>query len=136
MLFLKQNIKYLRNINGLTQPQLGEIVGVSRDNVASYERGTVPPVDILHKLVNYFNVSFNDFIEKDLSKQQVNEVSDLDRGPIQKIGATHKTEQSEKEVGQLFKSIEALEKIIEAQQHTIKSQQETIEALKMLIERK
>lgn len=136
MLFLKQNIKYLRNIKGLTQPQLGDIVGVSRDNIASYERGTVPPVDILHKLVNFFHVSFNDLIEIDLSKNQPIEVSDLDRGDIQKIGLSQDSEFSDQEAKQLVKSIEALEKIIEAQQHTIKSQQETIEALKMLIERK
>lgn len=136
MIFLKHNIKYLRNVKGLTQPQLGDIVGVSRDNIASYERGTVPPVDILHKLVNFFHISFNDLIEIDLSKNQPGEVSDLDRGDIQKIGLSNETKLPEQEVGQLFKSIEALEKIIEAQQHTIKSQQETIEALKMLIERK
>lgn len=136
MLFLKHNIKYLRNINSLTQPQLGEIVGVSRDNVASYERGTVPPVDILHKLVNYFNVSFNDFIEKDLSKQQVNEVSDLDRGEFKRSGSTQEIHSQDLEAKQQIKSIEALEQIIEAQQNTIKSQQETIEALKMLLDRK
>lgn len=136
MFFLKQNIKYLRNMSGLTQPQLGEIVGVSRDNVASYERGTVPPIDILHKLVNYFNVSFNDFIEKDLSKQQVNEVSDLDRGEFKGAGSTQESHSHDLEAKQQIKSIEALEKIIEAQQNTIKSQQETIEALKMLLDRK
>lgn len=136
MIFLKQNIKYLRNINGLTQPQLGEIIGVSRDNVASYERGTVPPVDILHKIVNYFNVSFNDLIEKDLSKQQINEVSDLDRGDFNKSGSSSELNPNEVEAKHQIKSIEALEKIIEAQQNTIKSQQETIEALKMLLDRK
>ena len=136
MLFLKQNIKYLRNSIGLTQPQLGEILGVSRDNVASYERGTVPPVDILHKFVNYFNISFNDLIEKDLSKQQINEVSDLDRGDFNKIGTASEHNPNEAEARHQIKSIEALEKIIEAQQHTIKSQQETIEALKMLLDRK
>lgn len=136
MIFLKQNIKYLRNMNGLTQPQLGEIIGVSRDNIASYERGTVPPVDILHKIVNYFNVSFNDLIEKDLSKQQINEVSDLDRGDFNKSGSTSELNPNETEGKHQIKSIEALEKIIEAQQNTIKSQQETIEALKMLLDRK
>ena len=136
MIFLKQNIKYLRNMNGLTQPQLGEIIGVSRDNVASYERGTVPPVDILHKIVNYFNVSFNDLIEKDLSKQQINVVSDLDRGDFNKSGSTPEANPVEPEAKHQIKSIEALEKIIEAQQNTIKSQQETIEALKMLLDRK
>ncbi|MCU0402500.1 MAG: helix-turn-helix domain-containing protein [Algoriphagus sp.] len=136
MLFLKQNIKYLRNINGLTQPQLGEILGVSRDNVASYERGTVPPIDIFHKFVNYFNVSFNDLIEKDLSKEQINEVSDLARGDFHKSESTPQTHSEEQEAKQQIKSIEALEKIIEAQQNTIKSQQETIEALKMLLDRK
>lgn len=136
MLFLKQNIKYLRNTKGLTQLQLGEFVGVSRDNVASYERGTVPPVDIIHNLVKYFNVSFNDLIEKDLSKEQVNEVSDLDRGDFHKSDSTPRTQFEEQEAKQQIKSIEALEKIIEAQQNTIKSQQETIEALKMLLDRK
>ena len=136
MIFLKQNIKYLRNMNGLTQPQLGEIIGVSRDNVASYERGTVPPVDILHKIVNYFNVSFNDLIEKDLSKQQINVVSDLDRGDFNKSGSTSELNPNEVEAKHQIKSIEALEKLIEAQQNTIKSQQETIEALKMLLDRK
>ncbi len=136
MIFLKQNIKYLRNINGLTQPQLGEIIGVSRDNIASYERGTAPPVDILHKIVNYFNVSFNDLIEKDLSKQQINEASDLDRGDFNKSGSSSELNPNEAEAKHQIKSIEALEKIIEAQQNTIKSQQETIEALKMLLDRK
>lgn len=136
MLFLKQNIKYLRNINGLTQPQLGDAIGVSRDNVASYERGTVPPVDIIHKIVNYFHISFNDLIEKDLSKSGPAEVSDLDRDLIQKNGPTKEVIAEDLEDNQRIKSMEALEKIIEAQQNTIKSQQETIEALKMLIERK
>ncbi|MDX5479394.1 MAG: helix-turn-helix domain-containing protein [Cyclobacteriaceae bacterium] len=115
---------------------MGEIVGVSRDNIASYERGTVPPVDILHKIVNYFNVSFNDLIEKDLSMEQVNEVSDLDRRDFNKSGSTTEANPDEPETKQQIKSIEALEKIIEAQQNTIKSQQETIEALKMLLDRK
>jgi transcriptional regulator with XRE-family HTH domain len=136
MLFLKQNIKYLRNINGLTQPQLGDAIGVSRDNIASYERGTVPPVDILHKIVNYFHINFNDLIEKDLAKSGAVEVSDLDRDLIQKNGSSKATDPVENEANQRIKSMEALEKIIEAQQHTIKSQQETIEALKMLLERK
>ena len=135
MYFLKQNIKYLRKNSGLTQPQLGEVIGVSRDNIASYERGTVPPVEIIHKLVRYFHVSFEDFVEKDFSKPETAEVSDLDLEVFQKSGPSRQADAVEHS-DERIRSIEALGKIIEAQQNTIKSQQETIEALKMLIERK
>ena len=65
--FLRLNIKHLRTLSGLTQSQLANILGVSRDNVASYERGTTPPVDVIHVLVNHFHIKFNDLMEKDLS---------------------------------------------------------------------
>ena len=136
MQFLNQNIKYLRSLSGLTQPQLGEILGVSRDNIASYERGTVPPVEVIHKILNYFHVNFNDLVEKDLSSLDFQLVSDLDREAIKKIRSSKEDESSEKNSNQRDKSVEALEQIIEAQRNTIKSQQETIEALKMLIDRK
>lgn len=136
MQFLNQNIKYLRSLSGLTQPQLGEILGVSRDNIASYERGTVPPVEVIHKILNYFHVNFNDLIEKDFSNLDFQLVSDLEREAIKKIRSSKEDESSENNANQRDKSVEALEQIIEAQRNTIKSQQETIEALKMLIDRK
>lgn len=135
MYFLNQNIKYLRALNGLTQPQLGEVLGVSRDNVASYERGTVPPVDIIHKFVNHFHIDFNELIEKDLSKIIHAEVADIDREAIRQSSPEKPVNLvSESKEDDRFRSIEALEKIVEAQEVTIKSQQETIEALKMVLD--
>lgn len=136
--FLRLNIKHLRTINGLTQPQLAEILGVTRDNIASYERGTHPPVDVIHKFVNHFHIKFNDLIEKDLStfesKNFQGVVVNMDRESNAQ-GAKTKPDPVFNEPREEYRirSIEALEKVIEAQDVTIKSQQETIEALKMVI---
>lgn len=137
--FLRHNIKHIRTMHGLTQPQLGEILGVSRDNIASYERGTIPPVDFIHKFVNHFHVRFNDVIEKDLSifvsKNIQGVVDDMDREAISQSSPEKPVNLvSESKEDYRFRSIEALEKIVEAQEVTIKSQQETIEALKMVID--
>ncbi len=137
--FLRLNIKHLRVLFGLTQPELGEILGVSRDNIASYERGTVPPVDVIHKLVNHFHVRFNDLIEEDLSTFQSKNVEgvviDLER-KVYKYPENVDSPSMEAHEGYRTRTVEALERVISAQEVTIKTQQETIDALKQLIEAK
>lgn len=54
----------------MSQPQLAEALGCSRDNIASYERGTEPKLAMLRMIVNYFHVSIDDIISKDLSKSE------------------------------------------------------------------
>lgn len=67
MSYIQQNLKYLRLKNGLSQTELAEILEVTRDNIASYERGTKPKVDFINRCVNYFHISFDDFVNGDLS---------------------------------------------------------------------
>lgn len=58
----KENLKKLRKEKGISQEQLGEIVGVSRSAIAGYEQGWVNPSQkVLIKLSELFNVSI-DFI--------------------------------------------------------------------------
>lgn len=69
--YLKANIKFLREEKGMSQPQLAEALGCSRDNVASYERGTEPKLAMLQIIVNYFHLTIDDIINKDLSKEEI-----------------------------------------------------------------
>lgn len=46
----------------MTQWEFGALFGVSRDNIASYERGSEPKMDFIARLVNYFQISYDDFI--------------------------------------------------------------------------
>lgn len=64
---LSENIKYLREKAGTTQKDYGKAFGVSRDNIASYERGTSPKLDFLQKLVNFYHISMEDLVNSDLS---------------------------------------------------------------------
>jgi len=135
MNFLKSNIKHLRILAGLTQARLAEVLGVSRDNVASYERGTTPPVEIIHVIMNYFHVTFNDLLEKDLSQFETKAVEGV---KMDKEGENSQMPMKQQEVrkGNFIdraRNIEYLEKVIVAQEITIRTQQETIDALKQVI---
>ncbi len=66
----EQNLKYLRKQHGVTQKQLGEILGVSDTSIRRYERGDIQGVtfDSLIKLADHFDVLIDDLIRKDLTK--------------------------------------------------------------------
>lgn len=137
--FLRLNIRHIRSIHGLSQPKLAELLGVKRDNVASYERGTVPPLEIIQKIVNQFNISFNDLLEKDLSHYISKQVN----GPI--IDTTRKNYNiPEKRVDSVNEGVEhshsptvqSLMQVVKAQEETIATQKETIQALKDVIRAK
>lgn len=58
-MFLKQ----LRNENGMTQEQLGEIIGVSNKTISRWETGNyMPPVECLNKLSEIYYISINEIL--------------------------------------------------------------------------
>lgn len=65
---LPNNIRYLREKEDLSQEGFGKLFGCTRDNIASYERGTLPPIDIVVKIVKHFHTTVEDIITTDLSK--------------------------------------------------------------------
>jgi transcriptional regulator with XRE-family HTH domain len=74
-MYLNQNLKSLRVINGLSQGELGKKLGCSRDNIASYERGTEPKLDVLLKIVNYFHIPLDNLVNDDLTDYTIHEIS-------------------------------------------------------------
>lgn len=64
---LNSNIKFLRKKKALTQESLSEALGISRSKLAGYELTVTPPLDILVKIAEYFNVSLDILIKEDLA---------------------------------------------------------------------
>ncbi|MDJ1494194.1 LexA family transcriptional regulator [Cytophagaceae bacterium DM2B3-1] len=66
-MYISQNIKYLRLIENLSQKTFGVRFGLTRGQVNSYERGdTEPSVITAMEISNYYSLSVNDFVSKDL----------------------------------------------------------------------
>jgi transcriptional regulator with XRE-family HTH domain len=75
-----RQIKYLRVVNGKTQTEIGEIIGMTFQQVAKYEKGIskIPP-DKLWMLSDYFGVEINYFFD---GVEQISEENRLDCEPV------------------------------------------------------
>jgi transcriptional regulator with XRE-family HTH domain len=63
------NLKFLRRMRGMSQTELANKLGLSRNNIASYESGMVEPNSInFLKMASYFQVNPQDMLEKVLSE--------------------------------------------------------------------
>jgi transcriptional regulator with XRE-family HTH domain len=70
-MYIHQNIKYLRKIKNLTQSDLGDTLGIVGNQIARYERGdSDPPVTKIIQLADLFEVSLQDLVLTDLSKEE------------------------------------------------------------------
>lgn len=60
---LKENLLMLRNINGYTQEEVAEKIGVSRQGYAKWEKGeTVPDVERCRKLAELYDVTIDSMV--------------------------------------------------------------------------
>ncbi|HHW46923.1 MAG TPA: helix-turn-helix transcriptional regulator [Clostridiales bacterium] len=59
---LAKTLIALRRQMGLTQEQIAKAIQVKRSTYAYYERSTNPPLKVLNKLANVFNVSLDTLI--------------------------------------------------------------------------
>lgn len=94
--FIHLNIRHLRIEKNLDQQMLGDQIGVSRDVVSSYERGkAVPKLETIMAICEYFKISIDDFINKDLRKVQAVEPGHYYKDPLigalanENAGSTH-----------------------------------------------
>ncbi len=79
MNYLSLNIRHLRKLKKLTQLQLADEIGTNRTNIATWEKTLKNfSVDYLIAFSKYFDISIDDFILKDLSKEGY---SDADKVP-------------------------------------------------------
>ena len=66
-IFLASNLKYLRILNKKTQEEVGEICNKTNTAVSNWEKGIREPDAVdLFTLSNYFNISIDDLMAKDL----------------------------------------------------------------------
>jgi len=81
-MILNSNLKFLRKNKNLTQESLAQALGISRSKLAGYELTITPPLDILVKIAEYFNVSLDILIKEDLnsySEYKLRELLETDK---------------------------------------------------------
>lgn len=67
-----KNIKKIRNVKGLSQQAFADLFQLTRGNISSYEElRAEPKIEVLLKIANYFGIPLTDFIEKDLSVNEL-----------------------------------------------------------------
>ena len=64
---LGNRIRQLRRANGMSQENLGKLIGVSKVSVSGYEKGTrIPSMIVLEKMVDVFNISADYLLGREL----------------------------------------------------------------------
>jgi len=70
MKYLSSNIKHLRKQKKLTQDELALKIGVKRSLIGSYEEGRAfPKLSLIQEMALYFDISFEDMLNLDLSNE-------------------------------------------------------------------
>ena len=76
MTLVSNNIKYLRKLNGLTQEQFSQRIGIKRSLLGAYEEGRANPNwNTLITIAKQFNTSVDQLLKQDLRK--IRETPDL-----------------------------------------------------------
>jgi len=66
---IANNLKFLRQLKGLSQEQMADELEVTRARIGGYEEGrNEPPIDLLIKLSEYFHIAIDALIKGDLKK--------------------------------------------------------------------
>lgn len=77
---LSKNIKAYRKLKGWTQEKMASEFGISRDNVASYERGLAnPSLEFACKICDDIGVSLHDLLYGEILNPQIGEVTISER---------------------------------------------------------
>ncbi len=70
-MYISQNIKYLRNKKSISQEEFANVFGLKRSSIGSYEEGrAVPPIVLIVKIAEYFEVGLEVLITEDISKNE------------------------------------------------------------------
>jgi transcriptional regulator with XRE-family HTH domain len=77
-MYLSQNLKYLREKKGMSQDELGEELGVIKQTISSWENSKAnPSIETIVKLAEYFGVSLDELVLKDLTPPKPMQVKNL-----------------------------------------------------------
>ena len=70
----KENLKFLRENNNISQKKLADAIGVAQSSVNYWEKGKrTPSVEAVQKIADYFNVSLPDLLDRDYYTQKTKE---------------------------------------------------------------
>lgn len=67
MSYHPQNLRLLREKAEMTQTDLANKISLTRNNIDSYESGTFPKIDVANKICALFEITLDQFFNKDLS---------------------------------------------------------------------
>ena len=57
---LAENLALLRNIRGMTQEEVAEVIGISRQSSSKWEQGeTIPDIEKCDRLAKFYGVSID-----------------------------------------------------------------------------
>ena len=63
---LAENLTLLRNIRGMTQEEVAEVIGISRQSYAKWEQGeTIPDIEKCDRLAKFYGVSIDALVHQD-----------------------------------------------------------------------
>ncbi|MDQ0361594.1 helix-turn-helix transcriptional regulator [Breznakia pachnodae] len=74
-MYIKNNLKWLRKNDSLTRNQLGKLIGINESVIRKIESGerNAPSIRTIAKLCDFFEVSIDDFVHKDMEKNYKHE---------------------------------------------------------------
>jgi transcriptional regulator with XRE-family HTH domain len=73
---ISKNIAHLRHLRGISQENLANDLNITRSRLSSWEEHRAePPIDLIVRISEYFNVSIDSLLKIDLTK--VNDLRDL-----------------------------------------------------------
>lgn len=72
-MYFNKNLKYLMKINNMSQSDLARKLDTSRQNINQIMNTEIPKVQTLIKLKEFFNISIDDLLLKDLSNEHKEE---------------------------------------------------------------
>lgn len=83
-MYLRKNIKFLRESSGKTQKDLSDAIGMkSHQIIGKYETGkATPPLDVIEEIAKYFGIDLQSLMFTNLEngeKVEVNQVGDQSR---------------------------------------------------------
>lgn len=84
---LNKNIKKIRSLKGMSQAEFAQLFDLTRANIGSYEEGRAQPkMEVVVKMANHFGLSLDDFVNRELSVNDLSNFGTLPEGEGVKEG--------------------------------------------------
>jgi transcriptional regulator with XRE-family HTH domain len=80
---IANNIRFLRQLKGLSQEQLADELRVTRSRIGGYEEGrNEPPIDLLIRLSEFFHIAIDALVRGDLKKTNLDGLMKIGKNRI------------------------------------------------------